>query len=118
MELGGAPETEGEMEPSEEAQPHLEALDTEDAPRLGRGAGPQPRRGRTAEVNGRGRLRVSASSRDRRERTDFGPQAAYVKMSLYKRAIYTTIIFRPSKDNFFPPCRRRSERVRLHPIPD
>ena len=67
-ELGGAPATEVEMEPSEAAQPHLEAPGSEDAPRFGRGAGPQPRRGRTAEVNGRGRLRVSASSRDSRGR--------------------------------------------------
>ena len=72
MELGSAPATAVEMEPSEAAQPHLEAAGSEDASSVSRGAGPQPRRGRTAEVNGCGRLRVSASLADSSGQTDFG----------------------------------------------
>ena len=53
-------------EPSGAAQPHLVAADIADAPRFGRGAGPQARRGRTAEVNGLSRLRVGASRASRR----------------------------------------------------
>ena len=48
MLLGGAPATKVKMEPSEAAQPHVNAVGSEDAPRLGRGAGPEPRCRRTA----------------------------------------------------------------------
>ena len=73
MELGGAPVREVEMEPSGAAQPHLEAAGIADAPRLGHGAGPQPRRGRTAEVNGRRRQRMGASPRSFSRVTEFWP---------------------------------------------
>ena len=73
MELGGAPVREVEMEPSGAAQPHLEAAGIADAPRLGHGADPQPRRGRTAEVNGRPRQRMGASPRSFSRVTEFRP---------------------------------------------
>ena len=72
-ELGGAPVREVEMEPSGAAQPHLEAAGIADAPRLGHGADPQPRRGRTAEVNGRRRQRMGASPRSFSRVTEFRP---------------------------------------------
>ena len=72
-ELGGAPVREVEMEPSGAAQPHLEAAGIADAPRLGHGADPQPRRGRTAEVNGRRRQRMGASPRSFSRVTEFWP---------------------------------------------
>ena len=62
MELGSVPVREVEMVPSEAAQPHLEAAGSEDGPRFGRDAGPQPPLWQDGEVNGLGRLRVSASS--------------------------------------------------------
>jgi hypothetical protein len=72
-ELGGAPVREVEMEPSGAAQPHLEAAGIADAPRLGHGADPQPRRGRTAEVNGRRRQCMGASPRSFSRVTEFWP---------------------------------------------
>ena len=41
-QVGGVPIREMEKVPSEPAQPHVEAAGSEDAPRVGRGAGPQP----------------------------------------------------------------------------
>ena len=72
-ELGGRPATAVEMVQSKAAQPHLEAAGSEDALRHGRGAGPQPRRGRTAEVNGRERQRMGASPRSFSRVTEFWP---------------------------------------------
>ena len=65
----GVPVNRVENVGSQAAQPHLKAAGSEDELRFDRGTGPQPRRGRTARMNGLGRLRVSASSREEQQRT-------------------------------------------------
>ena len=72
--FGGVPANGVENVGIQAAQPHVDSQSSEDAPRFGRDAGPQPPLWQDGEVNGLGRLRVSASSREEQHWTK--PQGA------------------------------------------